>query len=384
MGYDGGSTVRRRRRGGGGLPNPLTIFGSRLMWWHSLADRSTLFQDAAGTTPVTALNDPIGLILDKSKGLVLGSELATNGDFATGDFTGFTTGGGWAVSGNEATLNSNNPAFYLRPTVSTTNWRVLTFTLTRVTAGFLDVRGNNPGYAVIAGPYSAPGTFTVYIPPGQEINFLRSSVTFNGAIDNISVKEILGNHAFQATSASRPLWKQDGNGCYNSLFDGTDDSWATAAIDLSASDKVAVFAAVRKLSDAARGILVSTGTVAGTFEVNAPPSGLSGYACASLGTLSSLSSVSGYTAPITNVLCCIFDIGADTNILRVNAAQVASVSTDQGTGNYTSQVLQIGRRGGSTLPFNGQIYEDFGVLGAVTAAEIAAAEAYLNSVSKAY
>lgn len=34
--------------------------------WYDLSDRSTLFQDSAGTTPVTAVGDPIGRVLDKS------------------------------------------------------------------------------------------------------------------------------------------------------------------------------------------------------------------------------------------------------------------------------------------------------------------------------
>ena len=44
--------------------------------WYDPSDRATMFQDAAGTTPVTAVEQPVGLVLDKSKGLVLGPELA--------------------------------------------------------------------------------------------------------------------------------------------------------------------------------------------------------------------------------------------------------------------------------------------------------------------
>lgn len=40
--------------------------GAGLKFWVSFADLSTLFQEAAGTTPVTANNDPIGLAQDKS------------------------------------------------------------------------------------------------------------------------------------------------------------------------------------------------------------------------------------------------------------------------------------------------------------------------------
>ena len=34
--------------------------------WYDPSDRATLFQDSAGTTPVTAVEQPVGLILDKS------------------------------------------------------------------------------------------------------------------------------------------------------------------------------------------------------------------------------------------------------------------------------------------------------------------------------
>ena len=43
----------------------------------------TLYQDSNGETPVTAVGEPVGLMLDKSKGLAQGPELVVNGDFAT-------------------------------------------------------------------------------------------------------------------------------------------------------------------------------------------------------------------------------------------------------------------------------------------------------------
>ena len=39
-------------------------------------DLTTMFQDAAGIIPVTAAGEPVGLMLDKSKGLVLGNEFS--------------------------------------------------------------------------------------------------------------------------------------------------------------------------------------------------------------------------------------------------------------------------------------------------------------------
>lgn len=51
-------------RGGAATPIPLTISG--LWGWWDTSDRSTLFQDSAGATAVTATNDPVGMWKDKS------------------------------------------------------------------------------------------------------------------------------------------------------------------------------------------------------------------------------------------------------------------------------------------------------------------------------
>ena len=47
----------------------------------TLDDYSILFQDAAGTTALTSAGQTLGLVLDKSNGLVLGSELVGDPSF---------------------------------------------------------------------------------------------------------------------------------------------------------------------------------------------------------------------------------------------------------------------------------------------------------------
>lgn len=51
-------------RSGAATPIPLTISG--LFAWWDTSDLATLFQDSAGATPVTATNDPVGMLKDKS------------------------------------------------------------------------------------------------------------------------------------------------------------------------------------------------------------------------------------------------------------------------------------------------------------------------------
>ncbi|TDR34341.1 sialate O-acetylesterase [Aquamicrobium defluvii] len=60
--------TRYSRAGGSGIPFDPSIFfaNGEQGAWYDPSDLTTLFQDAAGTVPVTADGDPVGLMLDKS------------------------------------------------------------------------------------------------------------------------------------------------------------------------------------------------------------------------------------------------------------------------------------------------------------------------------
>ena len=78
--------------------------------WYGPSDLSTLFQYSAGTTPVTASGQPVGLMLDKSKGLVRGPELITNGDFATDTgWLGIVGGTTLTIAEGQATFTISAP-----------------------------------------------------------------------------------------------------------------------------------------------------------------------------------------------------------------------------------------------------------------------------------
>ena len=149
--------------------------------------------------------------------------------------------------------------------------------------------------------------------------------------------------------------------CYYLAFDGTDDFLVTGNIDFSATDEMTVIAGVRKLSDAAAGLVAELSTDsasnAGTFGMFASSTGAS-YTWRSRGTTDGIANTPlTFPAPITNVVTGLGDISNDQSILRVNGSQSATATSDQGTGNYAAaQPLYIGRRGGTTLPFNGHLY----------------------------
>lgn len=192
--------------------------------WYAPSDLSTMFQDSAGTTPVTADGQPVGLILDKSKGLVLGSNVVTNGDFSNGS-TGWTAPANWTIGSGVATSLGTGGA-YLNTgqiTVSGKTYQI-EFDIVSETVA-------TGGVSVGVGVSSAGPVFTgvghkkhIITATANSYVFVgcRGAGTWQGSIDNISVRELLGNHASQATAASRPLYKVTGLCKWND-FDAVDD-----------------------------------------------------------------------------------------------------------------------------------------------------------------
>lgn len=172
-----------------------------------------------------------------------------------------------------------------------------------------------------------------------------------------------GNHASQPAAASRPILRQNATtGAYYLEFDGVDDWLSTASMDFTATDKVSVFAGVRKLSDAAIGAIVELSAnfnnAAGSFMLAAPfQAGAPNLTFLSRGSASAgVAGIGAYSSPVSAVMGGYASVGEDVSRLRVNGAQAAQAATDQGAGNYGNYPLYIGRRGGTSLPFNGHIY----------------------------
>lgn len=212
----------------------------------------------------------------------------------------------------------------------------------------------------------------------------------NDPVGKILDKSGRGNHATQATSTKRPILKQDANGKYYLLFDGIAAALDTGSINFTGTDKVTVFAGLRKASDVATAILIEFSASAtannGAFLMVAPSGAATeAYTFGSKGTIRS-DAITGlvYIAPITSILTGIGDISGDTSILRVNGVQAAINTADQGTGNYGNYPLYIGSRAGTSLPFNGHLYSLIVRGAASTDAQIVSAETYVNGKTGAY
>jgi hypothetical protein len=515
---------------------------------------ATLYQDTAGTTPVTTTGQSVGLMLDKSKGLVLGPENVVNGTFDAD--SNWTKGTGWTIAGGVASANIAAGVNLDQSLTTTTNKSyVVTFTITSYTSG--GIRARLTGAANISGAVrSAVGTYTEIFHATATNSVFRmvdGGGGFVGSIDNISVKELPGNHAVQATTANRPTygihpfggrrnlltWSEDltnaawtkanatvsgstltainssnsarvqqsfaatsgqqrtatfrvsagtststgmrildstntvyaridmtwtagvptiaastgadsatitsvGGGEYDAVlvftpsqtatqnlayyidlgslnrtavlsrtqletgptatayqrvtdqynvteagvpsvsylfFDGVNDSMATPTITPGV-DKAQVFAGVRNLQTLAVGAIVehsaSTATNNGAF-ILAAREGVSNYFFGPKGTVGAeVRSPASYPAPITNTLTGLGDISGDSATLRVNGTQVATSTTDQGTGNFLAYPLYLGARAGTSLFFSGHLYSLIARFGAnLAAGQISSTETWV-------
>ena len=206
--------------------------------------------------------------------------------------------------------------------------------------------------------------------------------TVGQAVAGITDPSGYGLHPTQAVVASRPILRQAGTGEYYLEFDGVDDFLVTPTITPGA-DKMQVFAGVRKLTDLA-GIIVESGTVGGGaiggFGFFGPSANRPDYGFLARGTVAAppALSFSGQPAPISSVVTGIGDISGDAELLRHNGVQIAQSFADQGTGNYSANLVHIGMRAGTSAPFNGHIYSLILRFGPnLSDAQIAATERYV-------
>lgn len=215
--------------GGGGF-SPLSFFaaGEQGAWYDS-SDFSTMFQDRAGTTPVTAVGQPVGMLLDKHTGLAESAELITvaaDRDFSSD--TGFwSKDAGVTISGGAANWAATAAVFQLFRTLFLTAGKVydVTYSVTSYTQG-----GIKLGNGLSGTTRSAVGTYTERLcATTGTLAWASVGASTTLSIDNVSVKEVTGNHLTQSTTTQRPLLQQDAGNFYEQTIDGVDDNEVTVS-----------------------------------------------------------------------------------------------------------------------------------------------------------
>lgn len=355
---------------------------------YDLSDFSSMYQDSAGTTPVTAVTQSVGLLLDKRLGLVRGAEVWNDAN------TSFVANSSKVSPGVYRLFSSTGAetADILCTGIFANNWYEVTFTIDSVAAAGGGVRvGAASAGAVVAATVGAKRCISLCDANANA--FKRVSGITDLQISNVSFKALPGNHATQATAGSRPTLQVDGNGKYLLRPNGSSSFMVTGNIDASAFGFCTKWSAARKTSDAAAAILdefsVSSTANSGTFATFAPPSASPAYTSRIFGTgVVNDKAASGYAAPITNVLCQQLDITSGSaggqNVLRINGVATgvngSATTPGVGFGNFPHYLFA---RGGTTLFFGGDWYGEIlrFSTAASTAAQISSGEAYMAQMS---
>lgn len=332
-------------------------------FWYDPSDAATCFQEPYGLTPAGD-GAVVGLMLDKSQGLLLGPELVTNGSFTTD--TDWTKGVGWAITGGKAVATAAQFPQGVVQTLALVDggWYRVTFDVER-TLGDISVGVGGGGGSIASPPLAASGSYAFYMRADtvggafSDLYARCAGAAFSGTIDNISCKRVYGNHLYQSTAAQKPLRTLSG-GLWSLLWDGVDDGMVTSSFAWG-SDEASVVAGLRKLSDAAIGTPVEFSadiqTNNGAWVMTAPATnGGASVGFYSKGTTLRQPSGAGLAAPISLVTTGLSKIGSDTISVRASRAVVATATADQGTGDYLTYPVYVGRRGGTTRPFSGHIY----------------------------
>lgn len=406
--------------------------------WYDPSDLSTMFQDAAGALPVYApgkgqVDPPVGKILDKSGRGNHATQTTTTSRttlsarynlFTASEFpNGLSDTSARSAGLAPAALSGYAGALAFAAGVTNYGYKPgsVASTLMRLSAVVRMDDGAAPAFGsstpsdpsndfafILRGAPLSPSSYiTTSIGDGF---YLVSAVANTGTntSDFNGVAKYASNSSRQLKATAYDLrFANDGIGLppyqrvvdastYDTAgfplylkFDGVDDGLQTASVDFSATDKVFVSAAVRKLSDTTTGTVVELSAEknanTGVFALFAPISnGGANLAWFSKGTSESQAIISGMAAPISTVLTGIGDVAGKVSRLRGNGGVLVSSATTQGTGNYGNYPIYIGRRAGASIPFNGRLY---GLLirgGVANDAQIGKVERYLNQKARIY
>lgn len=356
--------------------------------WYDPSDFSAMFQGLYSSVPVTAVTQPVGLILDKRLGLALGSE-------TFGSPTDYAGSANVVVAGDLVTVTCTVNGVYgvkastnlvVGGTVYRVSFELVTNSASRSIAIFPNLAGD-------AAMVSTPGTYslTQYASAASGTSANLTFIVFGGvagesfSLRAVSIKPIAGNHATQATAAARPVLRQDGGGKYYLEFDGVDDFLSTAAIDFSATDEISSLVAIERANTTTSMVvelsenvntnsgsfyIVSGADIGDSYTVKARGDGLGAFGHRNDGPV-----------PERALLAILADLSDDSAALRWNGADQLTTAGDCGSGNFGNYPIYLGSRGGIALRFAGNIYQNVIIGRVVTTDELANAEAYIANKS---
>lgn len=304
-------------------------------------DITTLFQDRAGTTPVTAAGQSVGYRRDKSG---RGNHQVAINDAARGKY-------GWMPKTGRRNLLNATDALSTQSVTVTAVAHTLAFTGT----GTVTLSGVSTAGPLIGTGASNRVTLT-FTPTAGSL-----TLTVSGSVTLAQLQVGSVDTAYQRVVSQYDITEAGVQTCYYIQADGVDDAYVTPTITPN-TDKAQVFAGVRLSSVPSTSILA---------ELSASGDANNGsfyqYFASATGAAiiprirGSLSIQSGpnpasITAPASSVYSSTYDLALAGNSItqrRNGAFDVTGGTVTQPGGNFLAYPAYIYARGGTSFPFNG-------------------------------
>lgn len=286
MPFDNRPLAKRPRRGFDNrlralVPNLASqiasIMSGKVGVWFDASDLSTMYQDSAGTIPVTGVGQPVGLWLDKSQGSWLSTPVVVYSqsfDSTIDSWSGYqstrtndngalksvgTVAGGVSNVIMVITANVTSSGLYKYSVKVKAN--ISTVTQLRLTSQIMSspYTGISNAQSVIFTDSNEWKTLETYVyvnNPALGVQIGVSVVlTVSGQLPTFWIDDVVvtkvhpsANHAFQNTATKRPILRQDAGGKYYLEADGVDDAMGTFTIPWGGNNLIAMCAYTKTIS----------------------------------------------------------------------------------------------------------------------------------------
>ena len=370
-----------------------SVLGSGLTVFHDL-NNTPLMKDFEGG--IAAVGDPVAIVFDSATwyGQSLAQVIAAAAELKAGGVIGL------AGTATAATYNTETGVGTVTRAADVNNQSYVQWSgLAPQSIYYFDIQNTGATDMLVRhGPHNTNNVTLVLAGVRKAIygvvdtNGLLTLTTNSVPTNTVNftlhaMRLIPGYHMSQFTLANRPILRQNGaTGAKYLECDGVDDFMVTRALDLTGTNKLAVFTGQRQSKLFAGGAVylessTNAGANSGAFHILAPGVPLATYAARSRGTASAdVQTAASYTAPDIAVLSLLADIGGPSLALRVDGT-ATTVTMSQGTGNYGDHALYYFARAGTSLFFTGDYYGDIVYVGTPSTAQIEAVEAYYNALA---
>jgi hypothetical protein len=422
------AVLRRFKSYGKAAPAALFFAGEQGAWYDP-SDFSTMFQDTAGSTPVTAVEQPVGRINDKSgrgNNATQGTAAARptlrarynlltySEQFNNAAWTDFGTP---SVSANAAVAPDGTTTADLVTIATSGHGKSSAFFSAAAAVNHalvLHVKANvGTQLQIMLNYYNAGSSYlgqdaqTITIASGTDLgngwyrHTLSGTTLATTAFIQFRFVSVAASNSFYIWGADLRV-TNDGVGLpvyqriaaatdYDTAgfppylaFDGTDDGLVTSAIDFSATDEMTIVAGVRSLRAAGMIYELSATTDSNDGSLHHYDGGSTSLQFISKGTTARTLTPTVATGPLSWVSSAVSDISVPSMEVRLNGASAASSALTQGTGNFGNHIFYIGSRGGSAFRFNGRLYGLI-IRGKTTdVSQLSAIENWMNTKTRAF